>query len=288
MSLQKLKSILLRQRTNKLLDNPEKAFVPSDKDVYLVSYPRSGNTWMRVILSELLYGYSPESIKDLQNFVPDIHVDSPLLSAMPVAEFHAVKSHFQYCISTSALKDSRSTLAPMHYQRVIYIVRDPRDVAISYYKYLKKLQDYNASFDDFLQDWLTGRIWPCSWQEHVNSWLGSRNINSTYSTYKLHLVRYEDMVANPLHQLSQIAQFLNLSLNNDELERIVSSASVEQMRSREQSGMPAYEKAEGYKFISSAAIGQWKNELSESNLALVNKYASQAMELLSYTRASYS
>ncbi len=282
MSLQKLKSILLRQQVDRVPENSERLFVPSDKDVYLVSYPRSGNTWMRVVLSELLYGYSPETIKDLQNFVPDIHVESPKLSDMPSAKFHAVKSHFQYCVSTSALQDSRSTLTPTHYRRVIYMVRDPRDVAISYYKYLKKLQDYNTSFDDFLQDWLTGRIWPCSWQEHVNSWLGSRHTNSAYSAYELHLLRYEDMIVDPLNQLSKIAQFLNISLNHDELERIVRSASVERMKSREQSGMPAYEKAEGYRFIDSATTGQKKNELNEEHLALVSKYAHQEMDLLCY------
>lgn len=248
---------------------PEKSkyFTPSERDLYLVSYPRSGNTWVRAILAELLYGKSGVSIQDLQFYVPDIHVRTRR-SNIIAADFHVVKSHSPHI--------TRQTKT---YRQVIYVLRDPRDVVVSHYRYARALGNDGSGFENFLMDWVAGRIWPCSWQEHVNSWTAPRPYDSTL---KLLVVRYEDLVAAPHTQICRLADFLNLVVLPGTIEDVIAKTSVEKMRMREQRGMPEHERADEFRFIGSATPNLWTRELSPDQAALIADSARNAMQRHGY------
>jgi Sulfotransferase domain len=91
-------------------------------DTFIVSYPRSGNTWTRFLIANLLHPQGPVNLLDLERLVPDTEGQSrQYFSVIPRPR--VIKSH-QYF-------DPR-------YKRVIYVVRDPRDVALSYYHFQRK------------------------------------------------------------------------------------------------------------------------------------------------------
>jgi hypothetical protein len=123
------------------LTKPEcgQKLLATEQDYYLVSYPRSGNTWLRAMIAELLYGKSGESIKDIQYYVPDIHVATSKHRLIP-SPFRVFKSHDRL------LNDAYFT---PNYKKVIYLIRDPRDVVISHFRYWKNLKDYRKGFDIF-------------------------------------------------------------------------------------------------------------------------------------------
>jgi estrone sulfotransferase len=243
-------------------------FTPNDKDIYLVSYPRSGNTWMRVLISELLYGESGESIKSLDYYVPDIHVETCADNVIP-APFHCIKSHFPYNYHSPA----------SNYKQVIYLIRDPRDVILSHYRYQEKLAHYSFGFEQFIIDWLNGRIWPCSWQEHVNSWtvgnIQNKNLN-------LYIVRYEDLLSDTERQILELTSSLGLNVTKEAVQRAVASATIEKMRMKEARGMRASEKAQGFQFIGPATSKVWKDKLTLHQLDVINSYAGDAMERHGY------
>jgi len=91
-------------------------------DVFLVSYPKSGNTWTRFLISNLVYPEQPANFGNINELIPDPEgLSKRHLARLPRPR--VIKSH-QY-------------FHP-RYERILYVVRDPRDVAISEYHFHRK------------------------------------------------------------------------------------------------------------------------------------------------------
>src|SRR5258708_8153953 len=82
-------------------------------DIFLVSYPRSGNTWARFLLGNLIYQDDPITFSNLESRIPEIYFN---------------RDRFLRELPRPRMLKSHECFQP-HYPRVIYIVRDPRDVA---------------------------------------------------------------------------------------------------------------------------------------------------------------
>jgi hypothetical protein len=113
-------SILIRKH---FFPTNQKIFNTLPGDVFLVSYPRSGNTWMRYLLASLLEPDLEWNINSISRLIPDLHDKWPddYLKPSP----RVIKSHFPY---------------QKAYKKVIYPYRDGRDVAISHYDYQKRFR----------------------------------------------------------------------------------------------------------------------------------------------------
>ncbi len=190
---------------------PRRTLLTQPDDVFLVSYPRSGNTWLRVMLG---YWASQKPIEDpitLQKVTPDLH--HRYFPARPVAGLrgHFIKSHFAYQAS---------------YPKVIYIVRDPHDVLASYHRYASRWLDFEGDLPRFVDECLAGRIWPCSWQEHVDSWLRNRRGDKAPL-----LLKYEELSAEPVKSLETILTYLKIPYQREEVERAVAWATPERVAS---------------------------------------------------------
>src|SRR5271169_1782765 len=103
-------------------DPPRRRLIVDKDDTFLVSYPKSGNTWVRMLIANFLSPDKPADFRDMNRLVPD-----------PGAQ---TKRHFAKMPRPRVIK-SHSVFDP-RFPRVIYIVRDPRDVVISEYHYQRK------------------------------------------------------------------------------------------------------------------------------------------------------
>lgn len=184
-------------------------------DTYLVSFPRSGNTYLRNLLTALVLDRRPTPA-DVQDVVPDIHwcdgtqrpsSEAPLL----------VKSHAPPSIPVPA--------------KVVYLVRDGRAALLSYFRYLQRRGRPTPAHADDMLTW--PGTWPSSWSDHVAGWL-DRLGHQPGSM----VVRYEDLVADPTAILGQVAGLAGLDYTEPQRRRAVGHSSRRSMRQAEQAGGP--------------------------------------------------
>jgi len=176
------------------------------EDVYLCSYPRSGNTWLRYLIAFYREPCVEWNLDRLQHIVPDIHYTEKISPIIPIPR--VIKSHFLY--------DS-------NYSKVIYLVRDGRDVCVSYYDVQTRIHGYKGTFDDFIIDLCTERIWPSSWQKHVESWLDMRSERSIL------LIKYEDLFSRVEDVLLEVIQFVGLDWCRSRAQLAAQKASLEKI-----------------------------------------------------------
>jgi hypothetical protein len=244
-------------------------------DVFLTSYPRSGNTWTRFLVGNLVYHDQPVTFLTIEKLVPDMYKSSDrMLRSLPRPRL--VKSHECF--------DPR-------YRKVIYIVRDPRDVAISNYHWELKLRSVGEGYpiEDFVPRWMAPEFWPRigSWGDHVTSWLSTRQGQDGFM-----LLRYEDLKNDTRDALAKVAKFVGIDPTPARLDRAIELSSADNMRKME--------REEGAKwvattltrqdkpFVRSATAGGWKTVLPEKTVAYIESKWGHLMQTLGYELATKS
>jgi len=195
--------------------------------VWLASYPKSGNTWLRFLLHNVVYGVV-ESSEQVARRIPDIHADAGLKDPGPEGTLYA-KTHFKY--SAAHPFQARTKAA-------VYIARHPIDVFLSALNY-RHLQDQNltgavltdlAFADEFLR--VGGdRRWELvgygNWCEHVRTWLAGDK------PFPVHVMRYEALKADTLGETRRMLAFLKIEVEDAALAKAVKASSFDNMRALE-------------------------------------------------------
>lgn len=238
-------------------------------DTFLVSFPRSGNTWARFLVCNLMDPEHPVSFAELESRIPEIYF-VPDRKLRAFLRPRVIKSHECF--------DPR-------YRRIIYIVRDPRDVLISYYEFQLKRRVISdeCSLDEFLPRFMESAIEPKigSWRDHVVSWTATRGSQQNFL-----LLRYEEMLANTQKEASKIAAFLGLDSSPERTARAVELSSAERMRKLEKeqsSKWNATRKTRQDKpFVRKAVSGDWKSRLSSQCIEQIEMAWGDVMRSIGY------
>jgi len=246
-------------------------------DTFIVSYPRSGNTWTRFLVANLLHPQEAATFANIERLVPDAEAQSSRYMR-GIASPRTIKSHSYF--------DPR-------YPRVIYIVRDPRDVALSYYDFSRKYRhiEDNYPLERYIGDFVTGRLisadWG-TWGENVASWVFARGARPGFL-----LLRYEDMQAYPERELTRLAEFLRIGASPELLQTTLERSSADRMREMEKTQgkdwVSTKDKRSDIPFIRSASAGGWKSKLRAESVAAIEAAWGNIMAQLGYelvTRAA--
>jgi hypothetical protein len=233
-------------------------------DVFVASYPRSGNTWLRFMLFEILLGQSP-SFNHVDKVVPDIGKQDKASPVLPHGG-RLIKTHEPY---------------RPEYAKAIYLVRDARDVALSEFAYQKALGLAEDDFDQFLTRFLRGTVNPFgSWAAHVDSWMKAKDEGRA----EILLLRFDELRREPEISLGKMMEFLAMPVGADLIHRAVSNNSVEKMRDQEKKN-PVKASAKG-RFIRSGAVEGWREKFTEPQARLVQQRAGSVLSRLGYSMIS--
>jgi hypothetical protein len=244
------------------------------RDVFLASYPRSGQHWTRFQLFEILTGRPPD-FDTLDNTIPLVGRHKHAPSILPGGG-RLIQTHQQW---------------RREYKRAILLVRDVRDVVLSDYAWdesldLAKYLDIR-DLDEYLLPWLTGKTQTPgagSWQDHLFSWLDS----PLASNGNLLVIRYEDMRRNTEEALVHMVEFLDVTVRRAAIQDAISNNSLERMRAKEDASKKydtrtlGRKSGEEHRFIRKGSVGGWKERLTDAQVQLVEQYAGKGLLRLGY------
>jgi Sulfotransferase domain len=239
-------------------------------DTFIVSYPRSGNTWTRFLVANLLHPAEPATFANIECLVPDSEAQSSrYLRRIPRPR--VIKSH-QYF-------DPR-------YRRVIYVVRDPRDVALSYYDFERKYRHIDDTYplQNYVSNFVGGRLssadWG-TWGENVASWISTRRSREDFL-----LLRYEDMLEDTVSEVAKIAVFFSLEAHGERVRSAVERSSVQRMRGLEKlqgkDWVSTKNRRPDIPFVRTAASGHWRSKLPADSIAEIEAAWGPLMAALGY------
>jgi hypothetical protein len=186
--------------------------------VWIASYPKSGNTWLRFLLCNLAFG-PIDSAAVLNSLAPDLHELQGALQ--PTGRRLLVKTHFPY--SPHLPLQQRTAAA-------VYIVRDPADVMLSNFHYSRRSERQGALelyVDRYISSggdprWLN--LGMGTWAQNVLSWVGVRHEQPVLT------LRYEDLLQDPFAGAHSLCRFLSLERSPDDIAGAVANSSFERMR----------------------------------------------------------
>jgi hypothetical protein len=242
----------------------------ADIDLLTVAYPKSGSTWLRFLLASAFAGRSMD-FDVVSEFSPPVGYHRKAPQLLPGGG-RIIKSHEPY---RAVVLGGRP--------RVLYLVRDGRDVAISYFHYLKRRGAPWEDLDEFIDPFLAGRVAPYGpWQTHVAAWLTQIQRRPEHGM----VVRYEDMLADTLGTMLAVNDHFDLGADKERLARAVEGSSVERMRQAEQVSVRFGGATAASPLVRAAQSDQWRSVFSPAAAAKFEQQAREALDLAGYPHGS--
>jgi hypothetical protein len=248
-------------------------------DVFLASYPRSGSVWLRFLVYEMTRGDS--SLADVQRDVPYVGWHRSAAALLPSGG-RIVKTHEPYMAA---------------YRRAIHLVRDPRDVCLSYFRFLQRMEkitvrptdDVAASLDRFIDAYVAGRIDAHgTWQSHLLSWLRAADAKHA----EVLRIRFEDMRAQPARNVQRIGGFLGLDLSPERAAGIAERCSITAMREAESHAvantpevLPAASLRTRVPLIGDGAVEGWRARMTAGQAKRVAEAFADGLALMGHPAA---
>lgn len=270
------------------------------KIIWLASYPKSGNTWVRAFLANYISNTEkPFPINELSNFtLDDMRMAFYEKAAnKPVSKFDAFDPIRLRPMAQRALADSFEVdlFVKTHSQNieigdvpqinaevtagVIYIVRNPLDLAVSYSSYYGKTIDTSIEELNDTSNTLRPRGLFCrigKWSDHVSSWLENNNLPTI-------CIKYEDLSNNPDKHFGRIISELGFELDSERLRRAIRFSSFNELSKQEkQLGFVEKPPTADENFFRNGVTNNWECHLNSSQRKRLEQTQGEMMQKLGY------
>ncbi|MBO6782099.1 MAG: sulfotransferase domain-containing protein [Alphaproteobacteria bacterium] len=236
--------------------------------LWIASYPKSGNTWVRFLVANMVFG-GVETSADIEAMVPDVHRGASLTAHYHVNGTVFLKTHW-------ALADDMPQRGAT--AGAIHVVRHPLDVLRSHVDYFG-LRDDGEKRSRFIDAYLALGGVPAwekrrygTWVTHHAAWSAARG------AFPLLALKYEDMTADPAAAVQRIAGFFRREMSDGDVDRVVAASSFERMRqleadeiARGEDGFFAAERSHSkdpsFRFMRTGKTDSYRELLSDVQLA---------------------
>lgn len=279
-----------------------------NKGIYwLASYPKSGNTWFRIVLANVL--------KDTDEPIDLDFIHTGMIASsrewMEAAlgfdtgdlthdELDALRPHVYrwyseqldspgyYKIHDAHTLVGEEALIPAEgCLGALYFIRNPLDVAISFANH------FSCSVDEAIQ--MMGdeqfafckskrrqvnqlRQWLLSWSMHVNSWVNAKGLNRL-------VIRYEDMKNNPQETFANALGFLQIHPTGATLQTALANAEFDKLQQEEAEKGFCEKPLKVTQFFRKGMVGDWENTLTEAQIAQLIADHGPTMQAFGYLDA---
>ena len=267
--------------------------------VWFSSYPKSGNTWLRLLLeayhrngllaindvrvvssdsgASLIRGVCPIPLKDLGFNGQMLLRPAAILNLL--ARMHGpawmVKTHF-----ANIQPEGLPHCIPKEFtHKAVYVVRDPRSVLLSMSKYfgfstekaVAAMNDESFSLgndDEFACQLVS------SWTNHVASWVGEKR-------YPVHVVKYEDMIADASKELTEVLEFLDEDVDPAIVRKAVDTCELSNLRKEETENGFKHVPLKSGTFFNEGGT-RWREELGPKWIAKIEEDHGEVMRTMGY------
>lgn len=247
-------------------------FEVRDSDVWILTSTKCGTTWTQEMTWLIMNEFNFDEAKQV-----DLTLRSPFLEfngVVPNVDFDTMK-HAEQMESPRLIKSHLPIpLLPKQLwtkkPKIIYVFRNPKDAAISYYHHWRGMVGYKGSKEDFMHTYMDGYVnfnpfWP-----HVLDFWQLREQQNIYFT------SYERMKFDLRSVVSDVCQFLNKKITYDEMEKLVDHLSFDKMKNNpacnHENEFKSIKDAAGveveeFRFVRRGVVGSHKDELPQQVIA---------------------
>ena len=235
------------------MDQIEKEFVVRDGDVFVVTYPRSGTTWTEQMV-HLLVNKGEQGEQRLTDAVPWLetlpHRPNGMLEFLKTLPPRRLfTSHLPY----SLMPPFQDTTA-----RILYVARNPKDVAVSTYFHNQSKLGYEGPWEEHFQQFLHGDVGCGPYFDHILPWW-----QASQKDDHILFLKYEDMKHDHAGSVARIASFLDLQADAQLIDTVVRLSSFQSMTSTETTNFDWIpQRADVPKHFRKGDIGDWRNHFS--------------------------
>ena len=251
------------------LDLIEKEFVARDGDVIVDTYPRSGTTWTEQMM-HLLVNKGEQGNQRLTDAVPWLET----LPQRPNGMSEFLKTLRGRRLFTSHLP--RPLMPPLDHAnaRIVYVARNPKDVAISTYFHDQSKAGYEGTWEEHFQLFLHGQVGYGSYFDHVLPWwqASQRDRNILF-------LKYEEMKNDHPGSVARIASFMDIQADSQLIDTVVQLSSFQSMSSNQNTNFNWIpQKADKPKHFRKGDIGDWRNHFSAEQSRQMDDLVMQKMK----------
>lgn len=269
--------------------------------LWLASYPKSGNTWLRLFLYNYLFNPDkPAPINQAHRIGPgdatahfyrkiakgsiDLHDQTAVLRLRPnviaALSKNGANVNFMKTHNINADAHGFRLIPPEVTRGALYIIRNPFDVAVSY------AHHFACSYDEAalslgqdttvtVADETVVHQYLGNWSEHVRSWARARD-------FKTKVIRYEDMQSEPEKTFSEALRFIGAPPDEERVARAIRFSSFDEAKKQEKEHGFIEKPKKAEQFFRSGKVGEGRKALPQSAIDRILADHSETMKRYGY------
>ncbi|XP_020803227.1 sulfotransferase family cytosolic 1B member 1-like [Drosophila serrata] len=256
-------------------------FKTKDGDVYVVTFMKSGTTWMQELAWLLLNNLDYERAKTSHTVRRSPHieyscinnkfsVDNISLCDQMQDNPRFIKSHLPSQLLPRQIWEQK--------RKIIYVARNPKDVVISSFHFLTSLGLWQGNLQDYIDEYITDRIPFTSYWSHIIDFYRMRNETNVF------FVTYEEMKQDLKVVIERLSKFLDCKkLNEMEMETLFKHLSFDNMKENKYTNptkliQNSYNAKEDFNFMRRGIVGSYRDELNPEQINKLDRWTQDYLQ----------
>jgi len=232
-------------------------------DAYIAAYPRSGSTWLRTILVNILEPGACGNPDVFNARIPAVSIRNASL----INHLASPRLIMTHSVWRASLK------------KAVYLVRDGRDAFISSYHYHVTREGSSVSVEDYYQLY-SQQVYGKTWHQSVESWLGHGQEKMGKDIY---ILKFEDLKSDTFNVITKVCEFLNIQTSDEQILTAIDYASLDNAKKIEKQRQGNLN--DNASFYRSGETAQWMKDDYHKVMAQFESASKSALELADYELA---